>query len=107
MDADYGAKPFLVGGKRGVPQKATNEEGGLVRPNVSPGQTIAPIAQPWIEEVIVTSEQCCLLQLPQQRDNLRIFRPLAGEFMSDLPKSNPPPPQLLPLTMNNVLIENV
>jgi len=74
---------------------------------VQPNQTITRMAQSDIKVIEIACEERRLLEPEQHWKDLRVLDALPAQFVTDLTKGNPPPPQSFPLLEDDVLVQDV
>jgi hypothetical protein len=90
----------------GVAEKAANECGGFVLPDVHHNQAISPMAEIRQIEIFIAGEERDVPLLAQEDRDLVILHPLAADIDSNLPRRYPRSFQQESLVIENVLIQN-
>jgi hypothetical protein len=105
-DAYHSAHPLHLGIEVGVAEKAANECGGLILPDVHYNEAISSMAKLRQIEIFVAGEERRIPLLAQENGDLVILHPLAADIDSNLPRRYPRSFQQESLVIENVLIQN-
>jgi hypothetical protein len=105
-DAYHSAHPLHLGIEVGVAEKAANECGVLILPDVHYNEAISSMAKLRQIEIFVAGEERRIPLLAQENGDLVILHPLAADIDSNLPRRYPGSFQQESLVIENVLIQN-
>ena len=105
-DTHHSAHPLHLSIEVGVAEKAANERGGFIRPDVHYNQAISPMTELWPIEIFIAGEERGIPLLAQEDRDLVILHPLAADIDSNLPRCSPGSFQQESLVIENVLIQN-
>src|SRR5712691_1709503 len=91
----------------GVPQHTTHKGGHLLWRHLKTDNTILPVADLTPIKTTIPREEGRPTQGMQKWEDFLILEPLAGNVDADLPHRNPPTPQVLPLTGDDIFVQDV
>ena len=104
--AYHSAHPLHLSIEVGVAEKAANESGDFILPDVHHNQAIAPMAELGQIETCIAGEECDISPLAQKHDDLVVLDPLAADVDSNLPCRYPGGFQQESLAFENILVQN-
>jgi hypothetical protein len=87
-------------------EKAADERGGFILPDVHNNQAISSMAEIRRVEILITGEESGIPLLAQEDGDLVVLHPLAANIDSNLPRRYPGSFQQESLAVENVLVQN-
>src|SRR5881409_2111623 len=91
----------------GMPQHTTHKDGHLLWRHLKADNPIPLVADLTPIKTTIPREEGRPTQVMQEGNNFLILKPLAGGVNADLPHPHPPTPQALPLTGDDIFVQDV
>jgi hypothetical protein len=102
-----GAHAFCLRIQSGVPQHTPHKDSDLLWRHLKADNTILPVAALPPIKTTIPREEGRPTQVMQEGDDFLILKPFVGDVDADLAHPNPPTPQALPLTGDDIFVQDV
>src|SRR5258707_11936064 len=89
---DNFTQALCLGAESRMSKKTTDVKGNFDIFHIQPDQAVCRMAKLAAEKILVLREQRRALEPMEQRDQIIVMNPSAGDFLSDLPKGYAPLP---------------
>jgi hypothetical protein len=99
-----GAHAFCLRVESGMPQHTTHKDSDLLWRYLKADNSILPVADLPPIKTTIPREKSRPTQVMQEGNNFLILEPFASTVNADLPHPNPPTPQTLSLTGDDIFV---
>jgi hypothetical protein len=101
------AQAFCLRIQSGGPQHTPHKDGHFLWRHLKTDNPILPVADLTPIKTTIPCEEGRTTQVMQEGEDFLILKSLAGDVDANLPHPNPPTPQALPLTGDDIFVQDV